>query len=176
MIDPLRTGSRLQADYAAAAANVVEMGVTFQRCDDEAWDQALTLQQRLLPVGTGRFSRDHFVLGAYLEGQLIGFSATLATATPDLTVPASHHLHSMGVDAPFRHNGIGRVLVELPQFELERVSGRRPLIWGGCSLRLVKFYRKLGFTVFEVHETVPLPHGPFRNGNEDHPFTFWREG
>lgn len=175
MIEPLRTGPRLDSDYMTAAHQATNLGVTFERCEESAWDAALALQQRLLPVGTGRFGPDHFVLGAYLKGELIGFSATLAM-TIDGVEHASHHLHSMGVDPRFRLNGIGRVLTDLPQREIERNSGRPPHVWGGCSRELTKFYRKIGFSIFQVGEVVPIPEGPFRNGNEHHPFTFMRVG
>lgn len=132
MIEPLRTGDRLRAAYDTAVQNARVLNVTFKRCLDEDWERALTLQQRLLTVGTGRFGRSHLVYGAFIAGDLVGFSATLASAERDAG-PASHHLHSMGVDPKFRLNGIGLLLIELPRLQMREISGRSAVTWGGCD-------------------------------------------
>ena len=98
-----------------------------------------------------------FHAGAYLQDELVGIASVFHEAPPGEEDPNAWRLRGMGVQADFRGQGIGRLLLEKCLAYVEQMGGEK--LWCNGRVSALPFYHKLGFQekgeVFNIPESGP---------------------
>jgi GNAT superfamily N-acetyltransferase len=131
-------------DSVAVAALCAQMGYVVDESD---------VAKRLDAIG-GR--PDHRLIGAHIEGQLVGWVHVHA----DWSIETGHEaeLHGMVVDERQRGLGIGRALIdEAAAWAFEKNCTRLRVRTNLTRLRAGDFYRRAGFREVKQQLVLDLP-------------------